>query len=300
MLETLVADFSALPEMEPLSTHDARSEPVPGCSSIAIGANDNTLNILSDLLEKADFFLAVAPEDNGILEAVCGLRSETGARSLNSSLSAVRLCASKYASSRHLRQAGIAAVPSCRFADFAAPANSHALYAIKPDKSAGAEGLRRARAKDIADLSDDEVIQPWMEGQAGSLSLVCRNGQAQLLAINRQFMRCGDSGWYLQSCLINGFSPFLIEKFSSLAQDIARAIPGLKGYVGVDFIYRRGRITVLEVNPRLTLSYIGLRRSLRWNPANLLVADSRQFSSMFDKRRLRQACAVAVNVEYNK
>ena len=42
-----------------------------------------------------------------------------------------------------------------------------------------------------------------------------------------------------------------------MAARIVAAVPGLRGYVGVDGIWG-GSLTVLEINPRLTLTYAGL------------------------------------------
>ena len=52
---------------------------------------------------------------------------------------------------------------------------------------------------------------------------------------------------------------------------MCRAIPGLWGYVGVDLVIGDNGPVVLEVNPRLTTSYIGLSRSIGHNVAELLL-----------------------------
>lgn len=48
------------------------------------------------------------------------------------------------------------------------------------------------------------------------------------------------------------------------------ALPGLRGHVGVDLVAAPDRCVVIEVNPRLTTSYVGLRRVLRANLAELV------------------------------
>jgi predicted ATP-grasp superfamily ATP-dependent carboligase len=60
--------------------------------------------------------------------------------------------------------------------------------------------------------------------------------------------------------------------FEELADDVAKAIPGLWGYVGIDLILTSSGPVVLEVNPRLTTSYIGLRKSIGRNPAELVLS----------------------------
>jgi predicted ATP-grasp superfamily ATP-dependent carboligase len=48
-------------------------------------------------------------------------------------------------------------------------------------------------------------------------------------------------------------------------------MPELWGYAGVDVMRCEQELRVLEVNPRLTTSYAGLRRSLGINPAALVL-----------------------------
>ena len=50
-------------------------------------------------------------------------------------------------------------------------------------------------------------------------------------------------------------------------------LPDALGYVGVDVIIDKenDKIYVLEINPRLTTSYVGLADALALNPAKLLL-----------------------------
>jgi tyramine---L-glutamate ligase len=68
------------------------------------------------------------------------------------------------------------------------------------------------------------------------------------------------------NAIVEGFS-----EFAALAQRIAVAIPGLWGYVGVDFVQTADGPLVLEVNPRLTTSFCGLRAALGVNVAALVL-----------------------------
>ncbi len=65
---------------------------------------------------------------------------------------------------------------------------------------------------------------------------------------------------------MNGLASWQIP-LAGLAQRVAEALPGLWGYVGVDFILSDAGAMVLEVNPRLTTSYVGRRKSIGANPA---------------------------------
>jgi predicted ATP-grasp superfamily ATP-dependent carboligase len=47
-------------------------------------------------------------------------------------------------------------------------------------------------------------------------------------------------------------------------------VPGLKGYVGVDLVLTDNGVQLIEINPRLTTSYIGLRQVVRTNLAQAI------------------------------
>jgi len=59
-----------------------------------------------------------------------------------------------------------------------------------------------------------------------------------------------------------------------LAAQVVKAIPGLRGFVGIDLVWhaQRGPV-VIEVNPRVTCAYVGLSASLARNLAAELLAD---------------------------
>ena len=61
-------------------------------------------------------------------------------------------------------------------------------------------------------------------------------------------------------------------RFQLLAHRIARALPSLWGYVGVDLINTSAGPVVLEINPRLTTSYCGLGPALGINVAQQVLA----------------------------
>ena len=67
----------------------------------------------------------------------------------------------------------------------------------------------------------------------------------------------------------------LARRAVRLAQQAVQCIPGLRGYVGVDLVLGKmedgSEDWAIEINPRLTTSYIGLRQSCRQNLAELML-----------------------------
>jgi predicted ATP-grasp superfamily ATP-dependent carboligase len=76
--------------------------------------------------------------------------------------------------------------------------------------------------------------------------------------------------FHLLGCIVNGIAEGR-TRYARLAREIAAAMPGLWGLVGVDLIAAEQGPLLLEINPRLTTSYVGLRPSLGENPAELVL-----------------------------
>jgi predicted ATP-grasp superfamily ATP-dependent carboligase len=120
------------------------------------------------------------------------------------------------------------------------------------------------------DHSGDWVIQPLLDGESLSLCGLFAQGKARLLSVNRQHIQQLGNTFTLNGCSVNVIRD---ENgiFSGLIRQIAAAIPELWGYNGVDLIRNTEGIHVLEINPRLTSSYAGLRSALGVNPAQLVI-----------------------------
>jgi len=56
-----------------------------------------------------------------------------------------------------------------------------------------------------------------------------------------------------------------------VAEKLVKSVPNLRGYVGVDFVLTENEAVAIEVNPRLTTSYVGLGSVINFNPAQAMV-----------------------------
>ena len=115
------------------------------------------------------------------------------------------------------------------------------------------------------------LVQPYMPGIHASISAICFNGQARVLSCNRQLFQFHEGRGRLQGVEVNGLPQFS-EEFAALADRIAGSLPGLRGYVGIDLVIADDHCWVVEINPRLTTAYAGLRRSIGGNPAEWILS----------------------------
>jgi hypothetical protein len=134
-------------------------------------------------------------------------------------------------------------------------------------------------------------MQRYVRGEAASVSLLADGHRAVPLTVNAQRLTAGAALAYR-----GGSTPFDHPLASAAAEAATRtcaAIPGLRGYVGVDLVLTDAGPVVIEVNPRLTLAYLGIRAVLDENVAALALAacDGRLPSPIVPQRRARFTAA---------
>ena len=111
-----------------------------------------------------------------------------------------------------------------------------------------------------------------MPGLPASVAMLC--GPAGRIGLAPCKQRISDDG---RLRYLGGELPLaagLAERAKSLAEQALAALPATVGYVGVDLVLGRepdgSEDAVIEVNPRLTTSYVGLRAAARTNLAETM------------------------------
>lgn len=244
---------------------------------ISVTPGDDVWSTWRACLQDAEQAWLIAPETSGILYQLTQMALEAGCRVIGCTPEAVQLTSSKTATIRHLLANNISCIPALAVAQEGMP---HAAgWIVKPDDGVGAEECRHfmewgqmystlARAEN---QTRRWLVQPYMPGIHASISVICFNGQARVLSCNRQLFQFHEGRGRLEGVEVNGLPQFA-EEFAALTDRIARSVPGLRGYVGIDLVIADGRLWVVEINPRLTTAYAGLRRSLGGNPAEWIIS----------------------------
>ena len=114
------------------------------------------------------------------------------------------------------------------------------------------------------------IVQPYLPGEALSLSALCNQDEVALLACNRQIINIDGAQLRQTGVEVNGAAVHF-ETMESLARRVVAAIPGLSGFIGVDLIMTTEGPVVLEINPRLTTAYAGISESTDANALDLLM-----------------------------
>lgn len=268
MRKALVDDLLAVPGVEPVVLQDDRlSSPGHGqpAQTISIPAEAPFQAIWLSSIQACDAVWPIAPETGGLLERLCLDVENAGKVLLTSPAAAVRLAASKSATASRLAGHGLAVVPTVPIKE-----PQRRPFVIKPDDGAGCEGSRIVREGDDFPLPTEAgnwIAQPFLEGEALSLSALFAQGKARLLSVNRQVIEQTATGFILKGCHVNAhLDPE--GRWQHLAGQVAQAVPELWGYAGIDLILGQDGPVILEINPRLTTSYAGLHQATGENPAS--------------------------------
>ena len=293
MRDALFSDFSEIAGVEILTTYDVRVG-LPKYANVAVpmDVTSNATEVWQALLQTCDVALVIAPESDGVLSKLTQLVDSAGVKNLGSMPHAVDLSSNKYKTYHALKNAHILTIPTYTAREFLHPDffNQHRSlnesfnhgYVIKPVDGAGCVGtiyfvdataLQSWLCESPQSTQLDRlIVQPYQPGTPASISMLCKGGAAWVLSCNQQLIEKHALNGPIQykGCLVNGLS-LQLDAFTKLAQTIAAAIRDLNGYVGVDVIINGNHIYVVEINPRITTSYIGLRESLKCNPAKLIL-----------------------------
>ena len=265
MRRALARDFASIASLPArvLVTLDDRFTDDPGAWDLLRIDPHTGAKRIELAMRSADYVLVIAPETSGILKEWAKQLERHGVRSLGSSPDAIAIATDKLHFATHLEARGVS-TPKTQRADFRGglPENFAYPAVLKPADGAGSVDTYRVESPgsfpaSIGDLSREFLLQEFVEGDALSASfLVDRGGLAHKLAIGRQNMVIREGRFEY----LGGEIPYGREVEEQPLLDAIRSIPGLLGFVGVDFIANRrtGETTVIEINPRATTSCVGL------------------------------------------
>lgn len=240
---------------------------IPGAEVRTATTDDETeFRILA---QWCDYALIIAPEFDQVLESRARWAVDCGAKLLGPPPDAIALCADKLELGRQWERAGVLTPPTHDFD----PGSLTPPVVVKPRDGAGSietfviedqEKLRQFRP------ARPSVIQPFVgSDNAYSVSFLIGPRQRVALAPCRQDIRLVDGALqYLGGRVLSPNDP-VCASIQLLGTMAISAVPNLSGYVGVDV--HLDPACVFEINPRLTTSYVGLRRQSRTNLMEMLI-----------------------------
>ncbi len=274
MLQSALADFGdANAVAEVFSTVDhLLLESFKGYPGV-IPIYDNYRQTISHMLDRCDAALIIAPETAGVLADLTRAVVSGGKINLGSHPDAIRDSGDKLIFSAVVSEAGLPVPKTYPAACFFDPKIVFSgKWVTKPVDGAGSDNvtLHESGEPETFTHADSRTIaQEYIEGDPMSLCVVSGMRESSILSVNRQILEKGAKLKYTGGEM-TADKPG--KKLSRMVDLIKEAIPGLRGFWGVDYVHtREGEVVVIEVNPRLTTSYCALSKSLDLNPANTIL-----------------------------
>ncbi|MCA8988154.1 MAG: ATP-grasp domain-containing protein [Planctomycetaceae bacterium] len=289
MLTAVCADLQVLPDLEVFTTLDSRiADPLPaGVQVTSIRHPHQEWTSFCQFARESDCTLVIAPELGRELERRVKWLEQNQIRHANSTLTTTALTSDKYAFSQFCNQHAFPTPETTLIEnsgvtdEFLKSLDCRKLI-IKPRWGAGTvettviENRQAFRewfsSKD--QLTETEfIVQPFVAGtpastvcirQPGGKTIFCPPGRQNFV-----------EGTY-QGGRIPDFSGETSQAMQDLAERILELLPGLRGWVGIDYLIPADapqQPVLLEVNPRLTSSYLGYRKLTSFSLARLLVSD---------------------------
>ena len=280
MLQALLSDFRRWGRFRTLTTLDARLH------NIALPA-DHVVRVdhvgyqdtLVALIAQSRLALLVAPENDGILSSLSMLCEQAGVPLLGSLPNGADIAGDKWECHRILTDAGIQTPPTWRVnfetADRVAAEAGFPLV-IKPIDGAGSEGV--GLVKDPSSLTQAMqkamlkdrcfLLQRYLDGRHFSVSLLVSHEDAVALSLNEQHIHIGTSFVYQGGRILE--TNLQGHPAGITARRAVSQVQGLRGWVGVDMVLSGGKWYVIEINPRITTPYVGLRQAVSVNLAEAI------------------------------
>jgi len=300
MRAALVADLAAIGRHQIVTTADPRFPlAAPGVEVVPLSHGSGAA-CLDALIASADAVWLVAPETGRCLERLAARVEQKGRTLLGPGAAAIRRASDKADLPRRLARHGVPH-PSTHVLPLDGdwrtdwkPAARELGYplVVKPARGAGCRAVCLARderelrhAVDLAGRATGQgplLLQRYVPGVAASVSLLADGRRAVALAVNAQWVRASRApaprrgrrvGESCRSFSYRGGTTGLDHPLVGQAVEVAlrtcQALPGLRGFVGVDLVLTESDAVVIEVNPRLTTAYLGVRSAIAGNAENV-------------------------------
>lgn len=236
-----------------------------------------------EVYSACDITLVIAPESHGILASTLKWCDKHGVRTCNAHGDFLVRSSDKLATAFHLERHRIPHPPTCSLARATtdwlrktaidrARRGEEDIWIVKQRGGAGCDGMSRMTSDGVrrfrqrmptSRLRKGWIVQPWLSGESFSRAAIFdADGNPHWLPVTRQHLAVTDCLSYSGGAI----EPDLAAQMPGMDELLARTIAALgtsrRGWIGIDFLYdassRDRPLTIIEINPRLTTSFVGL------------------------------------------
>lgn len=284
MLLAIAKDFARIDDCHVVTCWDSRLGRFPDSRIEAAHVNspDDEARCFPELAASSDAVLIIAPEFDGILLDRRRQLDELGCRTLGPDCDAIELCGDKLVVALFLTERGIPTVPTREIHSVNGQPDFEFPIVIKPRCGAGSldtylidgeDQLRRVCHVSSQNTNGREMVQqPFIEGTTISISVLIdrKHHRIDLLPIGEQHITDDGQLEYCGGRIPARIDSKPVQRVRDTVRQACERLIGLDGYVGFDLIVPdAGALepVIIDINPRLTTSYLGYRQLTNENLA---------------------------------
>ena len=215
---------------------------------------------LCDLAAGVDQILIIAPESDGILTQCYHWLEAFSDKWFGGPLPWIELASDKNRMQDYLDANGIAVPPS--------DMQSGQKWVAKPTQGAGSDDVRVFSGEDRKTEFRDRQkwrVEQYIQGKSVSVSIIDVGGNRCFLPPTGQIFDTRSDraiGSYIGA--EHPLNDDQARRATALAKQTVEVLPTFSGYIGIDMILAdSGSDVVIEINPRMTMSYCHLPLELR-------------------------------------
>lgn len=225
--------------------------------------------------EDCDHCIVIAPESHGVLAQSVAMMHAAGLNMLNGYGDFLRCVSDKWETARVFAVGGVSHPPTWQANGLPSDRLPAARrWVVKPTDGCGTEDIQVfdsiVEAAQVAEAKG-YLIQPWIEGRAVSVAVIVDGNEITVLPAVKQHITA-EAVVYQGGC--GPLDDDDQRRATKLATAALQAVPRTaRGYLGLDLVLADdpAKDCVIEINPRLTTSYVGLRHIVAGNLAKRLV-----------------------------
>lgn len=220
----------------------------------------NWFDLLSNLNPNIFDLILIAPEDDLILNKLIGKLKKLKINTLNCNFSSLKKLSSKILCFNFLKKNKIPCIDSFQNINLIL---KNKQYIIKPIFGAGSKNVFLIKnyeelLEKIKKIKFPYLIQYYYNFKVGSVGVLFFNGKNKIISCNEHIIRKRRNCLSQIGSIIGGLEKNKNE-FKKITDKISFSCEGLFGYIGLDVIFDGINWSVLEINPRFTSSYIGIK-----------------------------------------
>ncbi len=272
MLVALAEDLAQDPQTRMVTSWDSRlgKFPVDETEVVEVENTEQADETFGRLAASSDRTLVIAPEIDRLLEQRCRMVHEANGSWVGCSADTIALCSDKLQTTEHLQLHGLPVVDT-RTADQPRPDSPQVVW--KPRHGAGSIGISTT-PRNAPPPGPDHVVQPLVSGRPVSVAVICSDECHIALPVATQHLS-QDGHFNYQGgrvpCL--DYDSPESQSVRSLALAACNSLEQPIGWIGIDLMLLPDHsVLIMEINPRLTTSFLGYRQLTPRLPLGQVVA----------------------------